>query len=302
MAGIDRLLRETLSWWRVRAMRPVLSALLPHLPLSPPRTATVAYELARLRALSGADSRAVAGLTRAADRGLWWAPELMASDSAFRAISGQEEFQAVLKRSALQRRTAQRPAPEVVVIEPPGRPRALLVVLHSRNGTAHTVAGDWRYATRLGYRLVVPDSGQRFGMDTFCWDDNEEAAHRVENVVGLHPSLPVVVAGFSQGAALAIWLIVSGKIPSTRFIAVNPGFVTSPPLDPLLTAASSRPVMGSFIVGELDPDLAEASRVYAGMSRAGLDVGLTTLAGLGHDMPRPFGPHLVRVLDELAVP
>jgi predicted esterase len=120
--------------------------------------------------------------------------------------------------------------------------------------------------------------------------------------VGPHSGLPVVIAGFSQGAALAIWLILAGRIPSNRFIAVNPGFVTSPRLDPLLAAAASRHVTGRVIVGELDADLAEAARLHAGMTSAGLDVGLTTLAGLGHDMPRPFGPHLVRILDDLGVP
>jgi len=302
VAAIDRLIREALGLYRTPPLRPLVSATLRLLPVGTSRSALVAYELARMQAMSGDESAAMATLVKASDRGLWWAPELMVSEAAFGALSERDAFKEIVRQST-RLRSAARARPRMVVFEPAGEPRAVLLVLHPRNGRAGAFAGHWRDAAGMGYRVVVPDSGQLFGIDTFCWDDIDSSLLQVqESVQANRPQgkeWPIVLAGFSQGAALAIWLALSGQIPARKFLAINPGFATIPPIDSFVSEAHARHVRGRLLVGELDGDLPEASRLSDRLLRAGLDVSLEKVMGLGHDMPRPFRPHLTRMLSEL---
>lgn len=145
--------------------------------------------------------------------------------------------------------------------------------------------------------MVAPHSTQAFGMRSGCWDDLRRAETDVRRAVDTALAddggdLPLVMGGFSQGAALAVLLAAEGRLPGIRgCIAVAPsagwmGELIGPEQPSL---AAMRYLM---LIGALDPGH-DHGRLLAEQLRAGGgDVRLDVIEGLGHDYPTDFAQRL----------
>lgn len=236
-------------------------------------------------------------------RGLWWAPQTLESDPDFEALRDTERFQTIINVSRrAQTEVAARPPRDPVMRSPSiDVPRGILVVLHGRGQTVDDVMGPWSTATDM--LLAVPYATQPFDPQTGCWDDarraEEDVRHAAKSATtaARAPRLPFVVAGFSQGAGLALYLTARRRLPGVvGCIAVAP------------TAAWSRELIGpgslsvgdlrfALLAGSIDPRVDECQRLAKHLQSAGAEVRIEIVEGLGHDYPAGFGGWLPGAID-----
>ena len=237
------------------------------------------------------------------ERSRWWAPEMVEGDPDLRQLRTSDRFRRVVAASMRARAAAGRALPIQPLIREPVDPPALaaLVVLHGRGQTAEDAVERWEGARRA--LLVVPRSTQLFGMRTACWDDPQRAEADVQRAVDIAlqrddaGALPLVLAGFSQGAGLAIVLAVRRRLPGVvGIVAVAPGggWALEVLRDDRLSGEGLR---GYFVIGELDPVRAPCHELAKRLVAAGAEIRLDVLARLEHEYPADFEERLPPVLD-----
>ena len=217
-------------------------------------------------------------------------------DRRFRAV----EAEATRLAAALGTR------PQLHVFPPPRshrRPR-LLLGLHGATSSAADFWPHWLPATELGYLLAVPQSSQPASADAFCWDDPELAERELQEHARTlsreHDFDPegAVLAGYSQGAALAFRLAQRAvPLDARRFLLAAPSLF-DPPIDP----ARAPRLRGAAVRGDQDPYGERFPAFQEACARAGLGLRVEVVEGLGHTYPEDFPTRLARLLEHLAGP
>src|SRR5207245_8752191 len=140
-------------------------------------------------------------------------------------------FKAIIADSErLKQRALSTGKPRLMVLTPrtysPEERHPLIIALTPRVGHPGEFAEHWNGAQNQGFLLAVPHSSQPISSEEYCWDDPERserdvawAYRQVRDKYNIEPA-KVIVAGFSQGAALAIYLTLNRTIPCRGFIAV----------------------------------------------------------------------------------
>jgi len=269
----------------------------------PDRSVDTSYWLACLYSRLGELDMALRALEAAMEHGLWWSEQVLLNDLDLQPLHDCEGFKAILAECRRLKRAAQAEAkPKLLVFTPedytPRQARPLLIALHWRGSSAQDFAPYWKTALSLGFIIGVPQSSQLFAKDKFCWDDDEQAEREVaeaysqlRNSYAVDPD-QVILAGASQGGALAIMLALKGAIPCRGFIAVIPAFREVEAFIPWAGEAASRGLRGWMLTGENDVRLPKVERLQAELVRKGLVCELVVEMGLGHDFPSDFGAKL----------
>lgn len=268
----------------------------------PDRIDQTTYWVACLHALLGRQEQALRTLEEGFARGLWWAPEQLEGDPDLALLRADDRFRALVAGSDQARASATIALLTEPLIRQAKQPpaRAVLVVLHGRGGTAEDVIERWTAAGRAV--IVAPRSAQPFGMRAVCWDDPHRAEADVQRAVDLASSrsdvagLPLLAAGFSQGAGLAIALAAKRSVRGVvGFIAVAPNVGLARDL----IGADRRAVeglRGHLIIGALDPRRDESEAMADQLRDDGADVQLEVVEGLRHDYPPDFEDRLPQLL------
>lgn len=227
-------------------------------------------------------------------KGRWFDP--LRDDPRFRALEAE----------ATRRAAALGTKPQLHVFPPPRSDRRtrLLLALHGATSSAAALWPHWLPATELGYLLAVPQSSQPASADAFCWDDVElaerELAGHARTLARDHDFDPdsVVLAGYSQGAALAFRL-AQRAIPfdARRFLLAAPSL-----FDPPIDHARAPLLKGAVIRGDQDPYGERFPAFEESCRSAGLALEVDLAPGLGHAYPPDFAAKLTRLLGHLAEP
>jgi predicted esterase len=110
----------------------------------------------------------------------------------------------------------------------------------------------------------------------------------------------VLVAGFSMGGELAIWLALTAAIQVRGFIAVGPGgpYIQEPDnWAPLIEAGRERETRGYLVVGEQDIFCYSGTQALATLlSLHDIPYELEVHPCLGHEYPPEFEQSLSRAL------
>jgi dienelactone hydrolase len=277
----------------------------------PERVATTTFWRACLESRSGDPEAALATLREGVDHGLWWAEDTLRRDDDLEPVWKVPEFEALVEECVRRReRTKGTVAPEVHVREPEhdNGSRPLVIALHGRMGRAEDALGSWRAVVSAGAVLAVPRSVQLLSPDTYGWDDLEAGARQVgDDYARLlaerrFDAEKVVLAGFSQGAALAVIEAVRGdRVPACGFVAVAPSFGEAPRLQQPgvdeLKAAAARSLRGCVLTGENDVLLEPTLQFQAAAEAAGLELRVEIEPGLGHEFPPDLDERIPRALD-----
>ena len=271
--------------------------------------------LARLGDVPGALSH----LEQFLASGLWFPVSMLRNDPDLAGLQGHPAFQRAVAVCQRRHREAQDKAtsfriflqPETITARDAEGPVPLLIALHGNGENARRAAERWRFATSLGWALLVPQSTQVMGPDAYGWDDLERGGEEVLahcrslQAEGAVDAGRVVVAGFSRGAALAVYLALSGRLPVCGFIAVAPHLPSWDHLKQYLSPRGAHPaskatlgdVRGHFIAGAGDERAVRMSQDVAGWMRAaGLHARVEVLESMGHfyppDLPDRVAPLL----------
>jgi predicted esterase len=159
------------------------------------------------------------------------------------------------------------------------------------------VAAGWLVGIAQSSRMLAPG---RYG-----WGDRDRAVHEVrEHYQRLVRDYPVerdgvIVAGFSQGGATAIWMALAGALPVRGFLGVACAARDLDEVQALADGARARAIRGYLLVGDRDYVFDRTRRLVEVLTEAGLAVRLETRSGLGHEMPRDFAPSVMTALEFL---
>jgi len=258
------------------------------------------YWRACLACRVGDPAAGLAWLQEASDRGDWY-HESVLQDPDLAPLSESDQFAAV--RAAFQERYAVAQAkaqPLLKAWSPAGEARGLLLALHGAGGNIESEeeSDHWRPAVALGWRVALAQSSQVWAPGKYFWRDREVGITEVGgHVAALQAPETTVLAGFSQGAGLAMHAVLGGTLAVDRFLAVAPA-IRPEALLPLL-AACRREVRGYIVIGEQDRYCPAAVAVANAMKQAGLACELELHPGLGHDFPAGFPTALERRLAHL---
>lgn len=253
-------------------------------------------------------------LEEALEAGFWYAEAQLREDPDLRPLQGLPEFERLVEICRKRQAEAQAQAvPALITVQPEDQAQAgpqpcpLLLALHGNNGTAENSAGFWRSTVSNGWLLALPQSSQVRGPDGYAWNDRDWAVREIQEHVAViceqyavDPNR-VVVAGFSLGGELAIWLALSGTIKARGFIAVGPGgpYMNEPDKwVPLIEASQGRGLRGYLVVGEQDIFCYEGTLALAELLRSrDFPCELEVHPNLGHDFPADFQQSLSRALE-----
>jgi len=251
-----------------------------------------------VQALTGQTDQALNTLQMAVDRGIWYEPQQLRSDTDLAALQGHPYFERIVAYCAEQYNLAKLAArPELRIIPPAEdtpRPHPLLLAIHGRSSNAAETAAYWQALAGQGWLVALPQSSQVTQMDGYGWDDldlaeSELVAH-LEHLRAEHPIDPnrIILGGFSQGGGLAVYLTVGGKLRTRGFIAVAP-YLRS--VDFLMdTDFPSLPLQprGWMITGGLDQDGGLFQKIETLLQKQNIPYQRKNYPDLGHEYPPDF--------------
>lgn len=165
-----------------------------------------------LYSVSGNSNRAVAILSEGTSRGLWW-PKGMLADSdldAARQTDGWDDVVAACQELE-QARLAKRPAAHVRN----GSGAGTVIALHGARADPESFADQWDAAIPIGWTLVAPLGDLPVPEGGWSWahDAPSRASAVIRQIDGDSIDRPLILAGFSAGATLALELASSELRP-----------------------------------------------------------------------------------------
>lgn len=276
----------------------------------PGRAATLTFWAACLSCRLGQAEAALAALREGLARGLWWSATML-QDPDLDLIRDRAAFQEVVAEGERRRQEAERTTPpDSLVLSPDtaaggraGQPPPLLLALHGAGRTAADDAPAWEALRRAGLLVALPQSSSPMSNDRYWWPDPGRAARDLawawERLGTTSPFDPgrVILAGFSQGATMALRLALEGRpIPARGVLAVAPAVRDPDAFAPLIPPARDRGLRAWFLVGEEDPLVGPVRRLAGAMQGQGFPCRLVVLPGLGHDFPADFTARAVEAV------
>jgi predicted esterase len=213
---------------------------------------------------------------------LWRVSLLIAP--TLQALRGRDRFEA-LASEARGRADRRHLEPFVITAAPRIQTHVapLLLVLHGATGNALAELERWRPAIELGWIVAAGQSSQPATEDGFCWDPPRERVAQDLRVIAaqLPPHGRVVVAGFSQGAWIALNLGLEANILVAGSVVMIAPFAGP---DPNLPAAWRR-LKVSILVGENDDYRTPVELLAQQLTHHEHHVELEVIPDLGHAYP-----------------
>jgi predicted esterase len=286
----------------------------------PNKTARTTFWIACLNARLGRRDEALESLDEGLRKGAWWHEDTL-SDADLDPIRQTPEFDRIKKecqhRKSLSAKFAK---PDLLIIEPRVSSTAswpVLIVLHQRGGDSPSqTSHEWSSVLQRGVGLAVPWSSQVYDPDRRCWDNLEIAE---KDLLWMYSQLSkhegvdlkkVVFGGFSQGAAVAIYVSLKKTLTCKGFVAVAPSDWVVPEAQragerdrpsaaftSFVQSSSADGLRGCIFIGENDPFLRKIEFLKEEMVDTGLECKYSVEPGRGHEYPENFEEKLAESVD-----
>lgn len=252
------------------------------------------YQRASEQVAAGELDAAEATIEGALVAGHLWRVSLLIAPT-LQALRGRDRFEA-LASEARHRADGRHLEPLVLTAAPEIQRHIspLVLVLHGATGNASVELERWRPATKLGWIVAAGQSSQPATSDGFCWDPPRERMAKDLRVIAaqLPPHGRVVVAGFSQGAWIALDLGLQADLVVAGSVVMIAPFAGP---DPNLPAAWRR-LRVSILVGENDTYRTPVELLAQQLSQRDHHVALEVIPDLGHAYPVDFVARLPHLL------
>jgi hypothetical protein len=250
------------------------------------------------QARAGDAGGALGRLRAASAEGIWWAPELLREDEDLEPVwrlDGFEELVAECERRMAALRASAEPV--LHLLEPEGpRSGLVLLALHGRVAAAREALDAWGPATATGAVVAAVGSSQLLGTEAACWDDLTVARRELDWAEAQLPPGRPVLAGFSQGAILAIVEALRGRADAFVALAPSVGRVGMPGLDELRPLLGRPGLRGAIVIGAGDFRIDGARELAAAAEEAGTPLRFDVVDGLDHAYPPDLAEHLPELL------
>lgn len=239
----------------------------------PQQSAALYYWRICLLCLLGQPDQAVSVLQEGLESGMWWSEEMLRQDPDLAGLLGRPDFENLIILSGDRQLQAQATSePAMLVYAPEDQadgPAPLLLALHSRYGNAPEMAERFRHLTRSGWLVAVPQSSQVAYQGAYVWDKRPKAVSEIKDLLARLidevwvDEQNIVLAGYSQGGALALELALSGEIPACGVLGIAPYLRETTALEKPPTGWRQNGLRAWLITGGRD----KAQDVFAGIER-----------------------------------
>lgn len=263
--------------------------------------------------------RVVDILEKAFSRGVWYGEGLLRDSPSLQPLQGLPEYERLIDIAVRMQATDPAGAVPMLVVRPESECRSadhpcpLLLFLHSNTDTAAANLEYWGPAPQQGWLLALPQSSRAMWAGAYSWNDHESAADEIEPLYQKLTSryaldtARTVLAGFSMGAEVALWLALTGRIPSRGFILIGPG---GPFMDnierwaPLIREAKDSGLRGAVITGLADTTIPQENvrALVTALNAAGIPTHHEEHIDLAHDYPPNFEERLQHALEFIEKP
>lgn len=270
----------------------------------------LAFWKACLRSRAGDAEGALEALGDAVDSGHWYS-EASFGDEDLALIRDESEFSRIVKTSNMAREQYLAQRRDLVVIEPDGSPAGALVAFHRAAGTPVRSLHHWRTAVEVGWLLAMPWAEHVLESDSHLWLDQDlqnldaaasrrvgsKALDRLQHDFEFGVD-QLVLAGFSQGGAVALMLAVDGTIPASRVLVIGSSLRYMEALDEMSDDRASN-LRIHFLAGERERHTDTTRQVAGRLEDEGVAVTVDIRPELGHMFPERFGSELPKLLETL---
>lgn len=258
------------------------------------RSGVWAYRAAASSARAGDPESTIRWLDAAADR-RYSGVRTFETDTDIDAVRGDLRFGAIIEKvranAAARLESFRQAAAEAtpITVKPPGfdaaEPTPLLIVLHGTGQAGKSMVPTWRRAAaRAGAVLVAPD-GLRPSGRGYSWTFRDESEWYVEHLIEQARADftvgPVILAGFSQGANIALAM---GRSHPTLIDAVIPVCGHWEAKVEAMPEGEDRPAW-CLVMGEKDPWAATYRDAETALTEAGMRTHLMMVPRIGHALP-----------------
>jgi len=244
-------------------------------------------------------------LKEAVQAGYWY--DGLETDPDFQLLYEEVEFEHLAKVCTERRAQAMANAvPVVKTLQPDPKfsPYPLLLALHGSNSNVETEVKHWDAAVQHDWFVALPQSSQIFAPGTYTWNDWEWAQQEVcERYAALCKEYPidlerVVLAGFSLGGGLALWLVLSGAVKAQGLILVGPFLQDITKLVPFLEKHGPYGLRVYLVAGQRDRYChGIAQQLATLLPRYGIVCELDYYPDLEHSFPIDFKKKLPEALN-----
>lgn len=246
-----------------------------------------------LLAMAGRQEWALHVFEEALSNGIWWSEGQLRSDSDLASLQNAPEFEHLVAISKEKHRQAQAAStPDLFVHVPNGKgPFSLLMALHARGSSPDLDVHFWKSAVKFGWMLAMPQSSQMASPLAYLWDDREksfsELAEHVHVLVEKYPIdvNRIVIAGFSQGAARAMQVVMNGLVNVRGFFAVVPGMIEG---DELNSWSNSTGTWNVLVSGGRDSRHDFFQQVKESFEKKRIPLMFKNYPEMAHDFPNDF--------------
>lgn len=272
----------------------------------PDRLDKTSYWKACAYASLGDRELAIQALQHALERGIWWNPQSLERDPDLQSLQNESAYQEIVQtcRSIFEQAKPKEKA-ELHVFGNEQANRAIFS-LHWRGSNVDDFAPFWLEEQLLQQvHYGFPESTQYYAYNSYCWDDSTIAERDLENTYHQfikeykHDPNKIIIGGASQGAKVALELLISKKIfNSNRFIFVVPSVSKIEDIERLLELHKPHQLRGTMITGDQDPFYNKVTELVPLLQKYGIDCNLIVKEGMGHFFPEDFTNLLFHFIDK----
>ncbi len=268
----------------------------------PEENATTSFWRVCLLSRVGKTNEALKAMSTAMNQGTWWSEKQLRADEDLAPLQGLPAFESMVTECKTRHAAAQKDSKPDILIRLPSKngPYPLLIALHARTSSPERDFRNWESILQMGWMLAMPQSSQLGSPNSFVWDDaalaREEIVNQYKLLIEKYSIDPrrVILAGMSQGAALAIQICLHSLIPARGFLAVVPGRITTEGLNELLHSA--RGWRGYLVVGGRDPRHEMFTQIHALLNQNGIPCEMEDHPEMGHEFPQNFDQSITKAL------
>ena len=247
------------------------------------------------------------------EKGFWFGESVLLNSHSLQPLQELPEFLSLVEASrALRLQTEKETFPLLILrqqghCQTGGLPCPLMIALHTDGGTIQDSLDFWKTAAAEGWITAAPLSSQAMWKGAYIWTDHEVAAQDIQRHYAALASKyaidekRVILAGHSSSGETAMWLALSGKIPTQGFIAFGPsGPIIEEPemvLD-IFQHAAERGMRGYIIFGEEDENIHQENirNLVDLLNATGIPTELESIPHAGHDFDPVYNDSLQRAL------